>query len=111
MTTVLALGFDLFFKPRLMSAAESEGVTLVFAKPEDAPTKAANADRVIADASAPGVLDALERVRKLAPDVPLLACYPHVQTEIKARAEGLGARVVTRGAFNAALTDAVAGTL
>ena len=108
---VLALGFDLFFKPKMMEAARAAGVELVFAAPADAAAKAAGASRVVADASAPGVLDALRAVRAARPDVPVLACYPHVEERLAREAEALGARTMTRGAFAQALPDALAGKL
>jgi CheY-like chemotaxis protein len=109
--TVLAIGFDLFFKPRITQAAETVDTRVTFAKPEEAPGKAVHAERVIMDASAPGALDALAAIRNARPDVPVLACYPHVEADKAAAAEALGARTVTRGAFNNSLPDAVAGRL
>ena len=101
-TVVLALGFDLFFKPRLMDAAKDAGIELRFAG------DAAGADRVVADASTPGVIDQLEAIRKTRPDVPILACYPHVDERLAARVKAIGTGV-TRGAFNANVGPALAG--
>lgn len=106
---VLALGFDLFFKPKMNAAADQLGLTLRYAKPEDAAAQAADATRVVADASSPGVADALEAVRAAHPTLPILACYPHVQADLGARIANLGGTPTTRGAFNAALPDALAG--
>jgi len=99
---VLALGFDLFFKPRLMQAAQSADLTLSYQE-----TDAASAGRVVADASVPGVLDALRRIRAAQPSLPVVACYPHVDTATGDALRALGAVTMTRGAFNADLTAAL----
>lgn len=109
--TVLALGFDLFFKPRLMEAAKSVGVEVAFAAPKDALDKSATASRVVADVSAPGVMDAVEAIRAARPALPVLACYPHVAVDLAERAKRAGATCVTRGALNANLAAAVSGDL
>jgi hypothetical protein len=109
--TVLALGFDLFFKPKMIAAAERAGVALRFAPPQDAARLAADAARVVADASAPGVEDALRAIRAARPDVPILACYPHVETARADAVRALGGVAVTRGAFAARLDEALAGTM
>jgi hypothetical protein len=108
---VLALGFDLFFKPKLNAAAERVGVEVRYARPEEAAAKAADVARVVADVSAPGVAEALEAIRKARPDVPLLACYPHVEEHRAAFVRSLGGAAVTRGAFAQRLEDALAGAL
>lgn len=106
--TVLALGFDLFFKPRLMEAAKRAGVEVAFASSADALARSASASRVVADVSAPGVLDAVEAIAAARPTLPILACYPHVAVELAERAKRAGASCMTRGAFNADLDRAMA---
>lgn len=110
---VLALGFDLFFKPKLSAAAKEAGVDLRYARPEEAEKVAAGAARVVADVSAPGVDEALAALRKHHPTLPILACYPHVEVR---RAEGVRALggdavAVTRGRFAEHMADALRGTL
>ena len=99
---VLALGFDLFFKPRMIEAAKSAGIELRFSG------DAAGATRVVADASVAGVMDQLEAIRKTHPDLPILACYPHVDEKLAARVKATG-KGVTRGAFNANMLAALKG--
>jgi CheY-like chemotaxis protein len=111
MDTVLALGFDLFFKPRMSQAAEAVGVQVRFARPEEAVPLAQGAARVVADASAPGVEEALRAVRAARPDVPILACYPHVEAQRAVAVRALGGTAVTRGAFAARLEDALGGRM
>ncbi|HEX2022885.1 MAG TPA: hypothetical protein VHH36_09220 [Candidatus Thermoplasmatota archaeon] len=111
MDVVLALGFDLFFKPRLLEAAKAAGVEVRFAPPERAAEAAATAARVVADVSAPGVQDALAQVAAARPGLPILACYPHVEEARAAAVRALGGVAVTRGRFSAALPDALAGRL
>lgn len=111
MDAVLCLGFDLFFKPKLADAARAAGVELRFAAPAEAAARATGVARVVADVSAPGVAEALVGVRAARPEVPILACYPHVEV---ARAEGvraLGGVAVTRGHFAQHLVEAVSGKL
>lgn len=108
---VLALGFDLFFRPKLTQAAQAVGVEVRHAAPDRAAEAAADATRVVADASAPGVADALAAVRKARPDVPILACYPHVEAQRADEVRSLGGVAVTRGAFVQQLADALAGRL
>lgn len=111
MDVVLALGFDLFFRPKLQAAAAEAGVELRAVPPAQAVDAAAGATRVVADVSAPGVQDALVAVRKARPDLPFLVCYPHVEEARAVAARTLGARTVTRGAFNQRLADALRGSL
>lgn len=111
MDAVLALGFDLFFKPKMTHAAQAAGVELRFARPEEAVPLAAHAARVVADASAPGVEDALRALRAAHPDLPILACYPHVETHRADAIRALRGVPVTRGAFAARLEDALAGKM
>ena len=111
MDVVLALGFDLFFKPKMTHAAQAAGVQVRFARPEEAVAQAAGATRVVADASAPGVEDALRAVRAAHPALPVLACYPHVEAHRAEAVRALGGVPVTRGAFAARLEDALAGKL
>ena len=111
MDVVLALGFDLFFKPRMAQAAQAVGVDLRHARPQDAAAAAEGAARVVADASAPGVEEALRAVRAARPDVPILACYPHVEAHRADLVRSLGGAAVTRGAFSARLEDALAGRM
>lgn len=108
---VLALGFDLFFRPKLQAAAREAGVELRAVPPQEAAKESAGATRVVADVSAPGVDEALVAVRKARPDLPILACYPHVEERRAEAVRALGGRAVTRGTFNQRLTDALAGTL
>ncbi len=107
--TVLALGFDLFFKPKMSAAAEKLGVQLVYARPDDAAAKAAQSTRIVADVSVAGVAEALEAIRKAHPDVPVLACYPHVEEHRAVHVRAIGGKAITRGAFNANLEDALSG--
>lgn len=100
---VLALGFDLFFKPRITQAAAAVGVEVRFAQPLEALAKAEGASRVVADVSATGVLDAVRSLRKTRPELPVLVCYPHVQADLMQAAVAAGASAVTRGQFNADL--------
>lgn len=111
MDVVLCLGFDLFFRPKLQEAARAAGVEVRFANPKDAAGAAAGATRVVADVSAPGVEQALRDVRAARPDVPILACYPHVETARADAVRSLGGVAVTRGAFTARLADALSGRL
>lgn len=111
MTVVLALGFDLFFKPKLTQAAQQAGVEVRYAQPAQAAEAAAGAARVVADASAPGVQDALAAVRRAHPALPILACYPHVEAQRAEFVRGLGGVAVTRGLFAQRLPEALAGTL
>lgn len=104
---ILALGFDLFLKPKLAEAARALGVELRHVAPKDAPAAARDASRVIADASAPGVLDALRDVRAQAPALPIVACYPHVDAALGDALRALGATTLTRGAMVADLARAM----
>ena len=108
---VLALGFDLFFRPKLQAAAKEAGVELRTASPQEAAKACEGVDRVVADVSAPGVDQALVALRKTRPDLPILACYPHVEERLAEGVRALGGRAVTRGAFNQRLADALSGTL
>lgn len=98
---VLALGFDLFFKPRMTQAATGTGIELRFAQPHEALAKSEGTARVIADVSAPGVLDAVLSLRQARPELPVLACYPHVQADLARAVTAAGAQAITRGQFNA----------
>lgn len=111
MDTVLALGFDLFFRPKLNQAAQAVGVQVRHATPQDAAKAAEGVTRVVADVSAPGVEQALREVRAMRPDVPILACYPHVEAARAEAVRGLGGVAVTRGSFNAQLEAALTGRL
>lgn len=108
---VLALGFDLFFKPKLSAAAQEAGVEVRYAAPDKAAEAAHGASRIVADVSAPGVEEALVGLRKQHPDLPLLACYPHVEVRRAETVRALGGVAVTRGHFAANLADALRGTL
>jgi hypothetical protein len=101
--TVLALGFDLFFKPKLNAAAEKLGIRLVYAPPADR----ASVTRIVADVSAPGVEEQLRAWH----GVPILACYPHVETHRAEAVRALGGVAVTRGRFAEHIEDALAGKL
>ena len=109
--TVLCLGFDLFFRPKLYEAGQKEGVAIQFCQLIDAPRAAKGMLRVVADASAPGVEDALRGIRAAHPDLAILACFPHVEEDRATRLRQMGAAVVTRGALNARLADALGGRL
>lgn len=111
MPVVLALGFDLFFKPKISAAAQQVGVEVRYATPDKAVEAAQGADRVVADVSAPGVQEALAGVRKAHPTLPILACYPHVEAQRAELVRGLGGVAVTRGAFAQRLPEALAGDL
>lgn len=111
MDVVLALGFDLFFKPKLHAAAQARGITLRYAAPQEALAKADGAARVIADVSAPGVEEALVAIRAAHPALPILACYPHVETRRADAVRALRGVAVTRGRFVEKLDEALAGTL
>lgn len=108
---VVAIGFDLFFRPKLQAAARDAGVELRTPATPDAVAAAAEADRLVADASAPGVEDVLGDVKRARPELPILVCYPHVESDRAARMEALGIHAVTRGAFNQRLEDALRGGL
>jgi hypothetical protein len=105
METVLALGFDLFLKPKLDEAARRLGVALRYGG------DAADVARVVADASAPGVEERLRAIRAARPDVPILACYPHVEERRAEAIRALGGVAVTRGAFVGDLAGALAGRM
>lgn len=111
MDVVLALGFDLFFKPRLNDAARQAGVDVRYATPPEAEAKAAGAARVVADVSAPGVEEALASLRTQHPELPILACYPHVEERRAEAVRALSGVAVTRGHFSRHLVEALAGTL
>lgn len=111
MDAVLALGFDLFFKPKLLAAAQAAGVEVRFATPADALARAAGATRVVADVSAQGVEEALVALRKAHPALPVLACYPHVEVRRAEAVRAMGGVAVTRGLFVQRLADALAGKL
>lgn len=111
MDVVLALGFDLFFKPRLAEAAKAAGVEVRHAPPEKAVEAAQAAARVVADVSAPGVQQAVEAVARDRPGLPILVCYPHVEEHRAQAARAAGAVAVTRGRFAADLPAALAGRL
>lgn len=108
---VLALGFDLFFKPKLNEAAKAVDVEVRYASPQQAAALAKDVARIVADVSAPGVADALAAIRQARPDVPILACYPHVEAQRAEHVRGLGGVAVTRGLFASRLPEALAGTL
>lgn len=111
MDVVLALGFDLFFKPRLNQAAKAVGVELRYATPAALEQQAQGAARVVADVSAPGVEQALVTLRKHHPALPILACYPHVEARRAEAVRALGGVAVTRGRFAERMGEALAGTL
>lgn len=108
---VLALGFDLFFKPKLNTAAAQEGVEIRYAQPADALKAAQDATRIVADVSAPGVQDAVVALRRARPDIPLLACYPHVEEHRATAIRQVGGVAITRGRFASSLGDALSGRL
>ncbi|MEA3198680.1 MAG: hypothetical protein QOE90_108 [Thermoplasmata archaeon] len=99
---VLCLGFDLFFKPKLNEAAKAAGVELRY-------QEGGAFDRVVADVSAPGVEERLRALRAARPDVPILACYPHVEEHRAEAVRALGGVAITRGAFAQRLPDVLAG--
>lgn len=103
---VLALGFDLFFRPKLSDAARAAGVELTFNMAD-----ASRATRIVADVSAPGALAQVLNLRATHASVPVLACYPHVQGDLAEAVVKAGGSVVTRGAFNARLGDMLVGPL
>jgi len=51
-------------------------------------------------------MEQLEAIRKAQPDVPILACYPHVDERLAQRVKAIAAGV-TRGAFNANMLGAL----
>ncbi|GEM_PF-6328378 len=105
MDAVLALGFDLFFKPKLNEAAKQAGVAIRYQG------SAEGVARVVADVSAPGVEEQLRAIRAEHPSLPILACYPHVEEHRAAAVRALGGVAVTRGAFSQRMADALAGRL
>lgn len=111
MDVVLALGFDLFFKPKLNAAAQEAGVALRYATAEDAAAKVHGAARIVADVSAPGVDVAVAALKRQHPALPLLACYPHVEAHRAEAVRALGGVAVTRGRFAQHLVEALAGKL
>lgn len=108
---VLALGFDLFFKPKLSEAARVAGVEVRFATPQTAQAQAEGAARVVADVSAPGVEEALVGLRMQHPGLPILACFPHVEVHRAEAVRALGGVAVTRGHFAQHLVEALSGKL
>lgn len=111
MDIVLCLGFDLFFKPKLDHAATQAGIALRYAMPRDALAAARDATRIVADVSAPGVLEALQAIRAADPAISILACYPHVEEHRALAVRAIGGVAVTRGAFASRIPDALAGAL
>lgn len=111
MDVVLCLGFDLFFKPKLSHAAGVVGVQLIHASPAQAVAAAEGAARVVADVSAPGVQEALAAIRAARPEIPILACYPHVETARADAVRALGGVAVARGEFAKRIEDALRGVL
>ena len=109
MDTLLCLGFDLFFKPRLSQAAQELGVELRHAAPAQALDAANGAARVIADVSTPGVQEALIAIRAAHPQLPILACYPHVETARADAVRAIGGVAIPRGEFTKRLGEALAG--
>ncbi|HUR70104.1 MAG TPA: hypothetical protein VM370_12740 [Candidatus Thermoplasmatota archaeon] len=111
METVLALGFDLFFRPKIDEAASKLGVAVVYAHASNASALARGAARVMADVSAPGVAEALAALRAADPTLPILACFPHVEEHRAAAVRALGGVAVTRGRFAQHLEEALGGSL
>lgn len=111
MDVVLALGFDLFLKPKISAAAKDAGVEVRYATPQQAEDAARGATRVLADVSAPGVQEAVLALRRARPELPVLACYPHVEQQRADAVMAAGGAVITRGAFVSRLPDAVAGKI
>lgn len=111
MEIVLCLGFDLFFKPKIADAARAASVEVRYAAPQDAVAKSDGIARVVADVSAPGVEDALRALRAARHDLPILACYPHVETGRADAVRAMGGVAVTRGRFAEHLREALAGKL
>ena len=105
MQVVLALGFDLFFKPKLNAAAAAVGVEIRYSG------NTTGIARVVADASAPGVEAQLRAIRAEHADLSILACYPHVEAARGDAIRALGGIAITRGAFAQRLEDALAGRL
>ena len=109
MDVVLALGFDLFFKPKMMEAAKVAGVELRHASPAQALEAARGATRIVADVSVAGVPEALAAIRAAHPGTPILACYPHVEAQRADAVRALGGVAIPRGAFAADLVGALSG--
>lgn len=103
MDVVLCLGFDLFFKPKLNAAAKEAGVEVRYQGDGQ------GAARVVADVSAPGIEAQLRALRAAHPDLPILACYPHVEEHRAQAVREMGGVAITRGAFAQRLPEILAG--
>lgn len=104
MAQVLALMDDLFFQSKILETAKHVGVqvrtcTTTEALLQEIAKEAPNL--VVVDLNARSEpLKAIERVRKGAPDLPVIAFLSHVQTELAKQAQAAGAsEVMPRSQF------------
>jgi len=98
MARILALVDDLFFQAKIMEAARQVGVELRTCTTPDALLAELEHDSprlVIVDLNArQDPIQAIERLREAARDIPLVAFLSHVQTELAERAQAAGCHTV-----------------
>ena len=104
MASVLAFVDDLFFQAKILETAKQAGVEVrTFSTPEAllAEIKKQAPQLVIVDLNAHNKpVEAIESVRFIAPDVPVIAFLSHVQAELAQRASAAGSsRVMPRSQF------------
>jgi len=104
MAQVLALVDDLFFQAKILETAKHLGIAVRTSTTSDALLAELAKEipkLVIVDLNARGApLQAIERVRAGAPDLPLIAFLSHVQTDLAKQARTAGcAQVMARSQF------------
>ena len=104
MAQVLALVDDLFFQAKILETAKHLGIAVRTSATSDALLAELAKEipkLVIVDLNARGApLQAIERVRAGAPDLPLIAFLSHVQTDLAQRARAAGCtEVLPRSQF------------
>ena len=113
MARVLALVDDFFFQAKIMETARQVGVELRTCATPDTLLAELEHDSprlVIVDLNAgQDPIQAIERLRKAARDIPLVAFLSHVQTELAERARVAGCRsVMARSQFTRELATILA---
>ena len=104
MAQVLALVDDLFFQAKILETAKHLGITVRTSTTSDALLAEVAKEKpklVIVDLNARGApLQAIERVRAGAPELPLIAFLSHVQTDLAQQARTAGCtHVMPRSQF------------
>ena len=98
MARVLALVDDLFFQAKITETARQVGIELRTCTTPDALLAESEHDSpglVIVDLnSRQNPIEAIERLRNTAHDIPLVAFLSHVQSELAERARSAGCRTV-----------------